>query len=139
MEEFDEVYDEAMEKINHDFEKYMGEQSGWVLDSISSIDLNIARYKPIRGASYTETPRALRGKTAILNIQNDDLYCFLYCILAFLYPVSHKDHAYRPNKYKPYLHTLNYKDLEIDKFEKMNDLIINVYSCNEDGNEIYPR
>ena len=42
MEEFDEVYDEAMNKIKHDFEAYMGEQSGWALDEISSMDLNIA-------------------------------------------------------------------------------------------------
>ena len=28
---------------------------------------------------------------------------------------------------------------DIDKFEKMNDLIINVYGCSEDGSEIYPR
>ena len=72
MEEFDEVYDVAMEKIKHDFEAYMGEQSGWVMDEISSIDLNIARYKPIRGASYTETPRALKGKHAIVNINNNN-------------------------------------------------------------------
>ena len=57
-----------------------------------------------------------------------------------------QDHAYRPNKYKEYFKELNYKDIEmpmavtdIDKFEKMNDLIINVYGCNEDGSEIYPR
>ena len=27
----------------------------------------------------------------------------------------------------------------IDKFEKINDLILNVYGCTEDGREIYPR
>ena len=43
MEEFDEVYDEAMQKINDEFEDWMGEGSGWVMDEISSIYLNIAR------------------------------------------------------------------------------------------------
>ena len=43
MEQFDEVYDEAMDKINQNFEAYMGEASGWVMDRISSIDVNIAR------------------------------------------------------------------------------------------------
>ena len=43
MEQFDEVYDEAMDKINEEFEKYMGEAPGWVIDRISSIDVNIAR------------------------------------------------------------------------------------------------
>ena len=28
---------------------------------------------------------------------------------------------------------------DINRFEKMNNLTINVYGCNEDGSEIYPR
>jgi len=48
IDEFDTVYDDAMDKINQDFEAYMGESSRWVMDEISSIDLKIARYKPIR-------------------------------------------------------------------------------------------
>ena len=28
---------------------------------------------------------------------------------------------------------------DIDKFEKMNNLIINVYGCSENGQEIWPR
>ena len=73
------------------------------MDQIESVDLHIARYKPIGGSSWVETPVCLRGKKAVLNIQNDDMLCFLYCILAFLHPVSYKDHPYRPNKYKKYL------------------------------------
>ena len=43
MEEFDEEYDEAMDKIKDELENYTGQGSGWVLDEISSIYLNIAR------------------------------------------------------------------------------------------------
>ena len=88
------------------------------MDEISSIDLNIARHKPIRGTSYTETHRALKGKHAIVNINNDDLYCFLYCILAFLYPAA-KD-PQRINKYKPYLHTLDYESIKMQMAVKDN-------------------
>ena len=98
----------------------------------SSIDLNIVRYKPIRKSSYTPTPLGLVGKEAIVNIQNEDMLCFLYCILAFLYPVA-KD-AYRPCKYTKYLDKLNYEGIKmqmavkyIDRLEKMNGLTINVY------------
>ena len=101
MEEFDTEYGEAMEKINAKFGNYMGEQSGWVLDSIKAINLNVARYNPIRGASYTQTPSAIAVKKAVLNIQNKDMLCFLYCILASKHPVA--KHAYRPNKYAKYL------------------------------------
>merc|ERR1712082_460509 len=43
MEEFDQEYDEAITKIKDELENYTGEGSGWVLDEISSIYLNIAR------------------------------------------------------------------------------------------------
>ena len=45
MYEFDDVYEQAMTKINDEFEVWMGEGSGWVMDRINSIDLNIARMK----------------------------------------------------------------------------------------------
>merc|ERR1711954_128414 len=45
MYEFDDVYKQAMTKINDEFEVWMGEGSGWMLDRINSIDLNIARMK----------------------------------------------------------------------------------------------
>ena len=43
MYEFDDVYEQAMTKINDQFEVWMGEGSGWVMDRINSISLNIAR------------------------------------------------------------------------------------------------
>merc|ERR1712112_360722 len=45
MYEFDDVYEQAMTKINDQFEVWMGEGSGWVMDRINSISLNIARMK----------------------------------------------------------------------------------------------
>ena len=42
MEEFDEVYDESMKKIDEEFEAWIGEGSGWLMDEISSIYFSIA-------------------------------------------------------------------------------------------------
>ena len=98
MEEFDTEYGEAMDNINEKFGKYMGESSGWVLDSIRAINLNVARYNPIRGSSYTRTPSAIAVKKAVLNIRNWDQKYFLYHILASKQPVEKT--AERPNKYK---------------------------------------
>ena len=111
MEEFDECYGEAMGNINEKFGKYMGESSGWVLDSISAINLNVARYNPIRGASYTHTPSAIAVKKAVVNIKNKDQKCFLYCILAFLFPAE--SHVDRVKNYKKYLSVLNWKGIEM--------------------------
>ena len=48
MEEVDEVYDDAMTKINDEFEVWMGEGSGWVMDRITSLYLNIARNEVLK-------------------------------------------------------------------------------------------
>ena len=45
MYEFDDLYEQAMTKLNYQFEAWMGEGSGWVMDRINSIDLKIARMK----------------------------------------------------------------------------------------------
>ena len=66
-------------------------------------------------------------------------------MLAFLYP-NKNGHPNRVSNYKKYLNELNQKGIEmpmavkdIDKFEKLNDLIINVYGCSEEGSLIFPR
>ena len=72
---------------------------------INTINLNIARYKPIRrGNSFAYTLKPLQNKKAILNVQNNDNLCFLYSILAQLYRAG-KDPC-RVSKYKQYLNTL---------------------------------
>ena len=90
-----------MDKINEELENYTGEGSGWVLEQIESLFLQISRYKPIRGSSYIPTPKGLVKEVAIVNVQNvDDMLYFLYCILAFLYPLKHGAHPCRPSKYE---------------------------------------
>ena len=54
------------------------------------------------GSGYIKTPKALDASKALLNIQNDDHMCALYCALAALHPVSRKDHPYRVSHYKRY-------------------------------------
>ena len=83
---------------------------------------------------------------ALVNVQNEDQNCFLYSILASIHPIKGRDHPCRPTKYDQYFSELNYKGIgmpmavkDIDKFEKMNDLVINVYGCTEDGTQIWPR
>ena len=93
IEEFEENYEEALDTINGKLGDYMGESSGWMMDSINAVNLNIARYNPIRGSSYIPTPLGLVKKMALFNVQNNDQNCFLYSILASLFPAS--QHVYR--------------------------------------------
>ena len=73
IEQFDTEYDQTIDNINEKFVKYTGEQSGWVLDEIRAINLNIARYNPIKGTSYICTPSAIEVKimhTGQISIKN---------------------------------------------------------------------
>ena len=77
--------------------------SGWVIRSIENLDLKLCIYRPLRASSYLETPPKLKKLSrAFLNIKNkNDNFCFVYCILAALFPV-HQNQS-RPSNTSPNL------------------------------------
>ncbi|CAD6203406.1 GSCOCG00012660001-RA-CDS, partial [Cotesia congregata] len=78
-------------------------------------------------------PKEIRDKSAVLNIQNNDMYCFLWCVKAALFPTSNR-HPERVSSYPDLDNKFNIKGIkfpmklhDIPKFEKLNNLRINVY------------
>ena len=120
-----------MQKI--DDEQLKG--SGFQFQEIEEVILEIYKVRDIQASSYTEFPGKYKDSKSIINIKNNDQYCFLWCILAYLYPVE--DHKDRISKYDMYKHTLNIKGLEfpmkvkdIPKFERLNKLNIRGHGIN---------
>ena len=129
---------ELQAKVEH----YLRDGSGWTLDYIINLEVNTVVYKPLQANSYIPLPSYISHKKAILNIQNRDEKCFLWSILASLHPVSRKDNPNRVVNYIQYEHELNTEGLtfpvpihQIPKFEKMNNLSINVIGYDE---ELFP-
>jgi len=88
--------------MNERLEEMTGvEGSGWVLEEILGVDLQVAAYDGIGGSSYIPTPLRIVGKRAIVNVQNKDDRCFEWTILAHIYPA--KKHTERTFKYEKYL------------------------------------
>ena len=88
-------YDESVNQINDNFGKDMGKKSGWTLDKVENVWVNISSYNPIRGSCHIPTPSRLVGKQAIINVKNDDCNCFLYVVCASEYPVNnHKKQSF---------------------------------------------
>ena len=112
------------------------EGSGWKIASIDEVSLNISEFTPLKGSSYSELPDYIKDKKAILNIYNEDDRCFLYSILAFLYPKPTDFNKANYESYIKFVNKLNTTmlqfpqklDSNIEKFEKANNIIINVYS-----------
>ena len=79
MEDFEDSYQSSMNKIWNSFDVYLKNGSGWRLERMEKILLNTYTYTPIKISSYIKTPKALAGKKALINVQNeDDKKCFEY-------------------------------------------------------------
>ena len=57
----------------------------------------------MNGRSYVKT---LLRASAILNVENDVKYCFLWSILAYLHPCN-KNHPNRVSNYRQYFNEFN--------------------------------
>ena len=124
--------------LNEAIEQKDTEGSGWRITAISKVMLNVTRITQLKGSSFVELPTFIRNKHAVLNIQNKDNRCFLYSVIASLYPTDR-------NRSSPYSYTnlldkldismLNFPvkvDSSIDEFEKINNLTINIYTLEND-------
>lgn len=132
------------EKCSKNVEEFEVQGSGWSLDSIIEIQINISEYDVHRGASYIPTPKFLHTKKAVVNVKNEDEMCFVWAILSALNPTN--NHPERTSKYIGFLNQLNITGLQfpmsvnqIGKFEALNPLIsVNVYMFDDEKNIIYP-
>ena len=59
-----------------------------MIDGIKKLTVEMFRYHDIRASSYCKLPKSFCNSTSIINIQNDDNYCFLWFILAHKYKVD---------------------------------------------------
>ena len=105
------------------------EGSGWRFHSIIRLELHVVSYNPLRGEAWVALAKELANKNAIINPQNKDDKCFLWCVLRALNPRK-KDSERIDKKLKEKENTLNMEGIEypvslkdIDKFEKQNPSI----------------
>ena len=112
--------------------EYERNGSGWIFDSHKSSHLHVAKYNPLRGAGHVKIPEKVKKMKSVLNIESPDDRCFLYCLLAKLYPVQTNPARY--TKYLDHISSIdmvsvqfpvNYK--QIHKVEAINNLSISVF------------
>ena len=135
-----EMIKEILEKITI----YQRNGSGWYFKEVSSLEIHIVKYKPIKGSSYIPLPNFIIRKKAIINIQNKDNKCFVWSILRYLHPIQKNET--RLTDIRKYENDLNFKGIDfpvklkdITKFENQNPTLpgINVFSV-DDNNKKYP-
>ncbi|CAD6213044.1 GSCOCG00011085001-RA-CDS, partial [Cotesia congregata] len=102
--------------------------------------VTMSRFAPtqVGNSTFVRLPKDIvKKKRAVTNIQNDDEFCFLWCVNATLHPpvLVPAD----PSSYRHFSVRLNYEGIQfpiklndIPKFEKMNYLSINVYGIDSE-------
>ena len=89
--------DAAYETLKHRWSIYSGEGSGWIIDKIEDIWINISNYDPLAGSSYIPLPSKLNNpKKGLINIKNRDTECLKWCHIRFINPTN--SHPERINK-----------------------------------------
>ena len=117
-------------------------KSGWIFDKINSMKISFYKSEELNGTSYVKNP--LRSN-AILNIQNNDKYCFIWSILASLHPCENT-HPSRVNNYIQYFNELNFQSFDftngfkcndVHRFNELNKLSVNLFELNfnQDGDK----
>ena len=108
------------------------EGSGFVLNGIINVLLEIYKVNDIQASSWVELPEKYKNNKSIINKKNDVQFCFLWCILAHLCSVE--DNKSRTSNYSMHFKKLNLEGLEfllkvkdIPKFEKLNNSNVNVF------------
>ena len=139
-----EILTKVIRTILEKISIYQKNGSGWYFKEIVHLEIHTVDFKPMRGSAYIPLPDWIMRKKAIVNIQNNDEKCFLWCLLRYLHPRDKND--FRLTDLKKYEKCLNTKGIkypvkiqDISKFEKLNPDLpgINVFSVNE-NKKFYP-
>lgn len=133
------------DKLLSEQESFLLKGSSWRQISLDGLQLRTNKVNLLGGSSFIKLPKSINDKKAIINVMNYDSRCFKYAILTKFNERKNKNNF--SIKYFNFLEKksgLNFNCIDyptpinqIKKFEKINNLSINVYSC-DDKNQIYP-
>ena len=76
----------------------------------NEIVLNVVKYNPFHGSSYTELPACVKNSKSVINIKNNDNKCFLYSILASRHEIA--SHPERVSHYEKFMNEIQWKETD---------------------------
>ncbi|XP_071055897.1 uncharacterized protein [Onthophagus taurus] len=130
-----QTYEDFMDEIMVKMSEFQERDSGWTLLEILYLEVNCNKFNPTRASSYIDLPTSIKGKRAVINVQNNDNKCFAWALMSALYQptglpqrISYPD--YRETELKFDCVTFPAPIRDIPKFEEENNISINVYGIN---------
>ena len=126
---------DVVSQLEYQIQQQEMKDSGWRFEKINSMTIYFYKTNEMNGSNYIKIP--LRS-SAILNVENNDKFCFLWSILAYLHPCSN-NHPNRVSNYRQYFSELNiqgfdfangFKCSDVHKFNEINNLSVNIFDLN---------
>ena len=138
----DEWYERrVIEPTLASLEEFQERDSGWALSRILNLTINVNKFNPLHAGCYVTLPRKIMLKKAVVNVKSKDNACFAWSVVAALHPVERNTGL--ESSYPHYTTVLKFDDIkfpvilkDIGKFERLNDVSVNVYGIEED--KIFP-
>ena len=135
-----EVVSEMQTHFVQRIESHQSRGSGWIFYNLDEALLKVSKHRPLTGATYIPTPKKLKGKRALINVENTDQACFQWSILSARYPAT--DNTDRVSNYTPHKNFLNMDNIPtptplckkvFERFLSQNPSVhLNVYLFDED-------
>ena len=121
--------------LEHQTQQKEIKDSGWRFDKTNSMIINFSKTSEMNGSNYVKSP--LRSN-AVLNIEINDTYCFIWSKLASLHPcnniypnrVSNYNHFFDELNINGFDFTNGFKCSDVHRFNEINNLSINVFERN---------
>ena len=122
-------------QLEHQIQIQETNESGWIFDKTISMKIRFCKTEELNGSSYVKI--SLRSN-ALINIKNNDKYCFIWSILASLHPCE----SDRPNgvsNYIQYFNELNFQSFDfsngfkcsdVHQINDLNNLSVNIFEIN---------
>ena len=122
-------------QLEHQIQMQELKDSGWIFDKVNSMKISFYKTTELNGTSYVKIP--LRT-SAILNVQNNDNYFFIWSILASLH-LCENNYPNRVKNYVQYFNELNFQGFDftngfkcsdVHRFNELINLSVNIYELN---------
>ena len=135
----------AAEELSKNAANWISEGSGWTIVEIKTHFVNIVKYLPLRGSSYTPLPKELRNSMmGLINLKNLDNKCFLWCLNRYLHPRK-KDPQRITKEDRESAKSLDFSGItfpvtrnQINRIETQNKINIYVYGYDTERKAPYP-
>ena len=104
--------------LKNQTQKQKKKDNGWRVDRINLLTKKFQKSFEMKGSSYVYFP--LRS-SPIWHIENDDILCFLWSILARLHP-HHISHPNRVSNYRQYFDVFNLEGFDYSNGFRCSDV-----------------